>query len=405
MPEQPKTSKMKRGVKEEEAPGEKAAEDAYRSISEVLRRLENGELEAPQVRRLAVLLEAAQVRVSGFVAKETALKTVTETEDEDSDDDEDGMARGLRSLTTLEDDVPAARRRKVSSEAPLQDGHNRKRTCALKKLERPPRDAKRRRARSEVSLSDDEENPPVLFRKKTIRRDDDECKSFNEKNFYDNDDDDTLDELSVGVVSNATTTKKNLENAELLSLTDCHIEDDDDDAASETTCFLDEKEEEEPRTEEEKAPGLKKEEPSRNISLGKLSCLPPEVTVAIFAKLNAGELGRLECCCRATRGSPGLVDLAVLRVKRFQYGVKTLPLLNRETWPKILQRWEWTRSSRSLSTRMDGVAAAFDSLALDLAFTVVRAAQQATTEPFGTSLPIINQEDVIPGAPVVLDDN
>ena len=65
------------------------------------------------------------------------------------------------------------------------------------------------------------------------------------------------------------------------------------------------------------------------------------------------------------RGTPGLVELAILRVKRRHYGVATLPLLARETWPRVLQRWEWTRSSRSLSKRMDGVAAALDSLALD----------------------------------------
>ena len=108
------------------------------------------------------------------------------------------------------------------------------------------------------------------------------------------------------------------------------------------------------------------EEPLAELpGLGALSGLPPEVAVDVVSRLNAAELGRLEATCRGARGTPGLVELAILRVKRRHYGVATLPLLARETWPRVLQRWEWTRSSRSLSKRMDGVAAALDSLALD----------------------------------------
>ncbi|KAJ8614211.1 hypothetical protein CTAYLR_001115 [Chrysophaeum taylorii] len=101
---------------------------------------------------------------------------------------------------------------------------------------------------------------------------------------------------------------------------------------------------------------------SSSRAFGALSLLPAEVTLSVLSKLNGAELGRLECSCRAARGSPGLVEIAVLHVKRHQYGVQNLPLLRRENWPFLVNRWEWTRSSKSVSTRTDEVAAALQSL-------------------------------------------
>jgi len=95
---------------------------------------------------------------------------------------------------------------------------------------------------------------------------------------------------------------------------------------------------------------------------GHLGLLPPEVTLAILAQLNGAELGRLEATCRAARGSPGVVEFAVRHVKRHQYAVHDLPLLKRETYPFLVNRWEWTRSSKSVDTRTDEVAAALQSL-------------------------------------------
>lgn len=100
----------------------------------------------------------------------------------------------------------------------------------------------------------------------------------------------------------------------------------------------------------------------RLAAFGRLGMLPTEVALAILSKLNGAELGRLECSCRAARGTPGLVEFAVLHVKRHQYGVTELPLLKRQTYPLLLCRWEWTRSSKSVSTRTDEVAAALQSL-------------------------------------------
>lgn len=100
----------------------------------------------------------------------------------------------------------------------------------------------------------------------------------------------------------------------------------------------------------------------RLAAFGRLGTLPTEVALAILSKLNGAELGRLECSCRAARGTPGLVEFAVLHVKRHQYGVTELPLLKRETYPRLVCRWEWTRSSKSVSTRTDEVAAALQSL-------------------------------------------
>lgn len=97
-------------------------------------------------------------------------------------------------------------------------------------------------------------------------------------------------------------------------------------------------------------------------ALGKIGLLPPEVALALLSMLNGSDLGRLECCCRATRGSPGFVEIAVLLIKRQQYGVTEMPLLKRETYPHLVCRWEWTRSSKSVSTRTDEVAAALESL-------------------------------------------
>lgn len=102
--------------------------------------------------------------------------------------------------------------------------------------------------------------------------------------------------------------------------------------------------------------------PRACLGFGLLSHLPLEVTLAVISMLNGSELGRLECCCRTARGSPGLVQVAILLVKRHQYGVKRLPLLKRETYPFLVNRWEWTRSSRSLTTRTDEVARALKAL-------------------------------------------
>lgn len=102
--------------------------------------------------------------------------------------------------------------------------------------------------------------------------------------------------------------------------------------------------------------------PRACLGLGSLSHLPLEVTLAVISMLNGAELGRLECCCRTACGSPGLVQVAILLVKRHQYAVKRLPLLKRETYPFLVNRWEWTRSSRSLTTRTDEVARALKAL-------------------------------------------
>ena len=100
--------------------------------------------------------------------------------------------------------------------------------------------------------------------------------------------------------------------------------------------------------------------------LGDLEDLPAEVALDIVSRLNAKELGRLEVTCRGARGTPGIVELAVLRVKRHDYAIP-IPT-TRENWPQVVQRWEWTNSSRSISTRMDEVAATLDSL--DMSFSL-----------------------------------
>ena len=51
-----------------------------------------------------------------------------------------------------------------------------------------------------------------------------------------------------------------------------------------------------------------------------------------------------------------------MRLVRLLRLVKMLRVLRGS---RILQRWEWTRSSRSQSTRMDNVAAALQSISLD----------------------------------------
>ena len=110
---------------------------------------------------------------------------------------------------------------------------------------------------------------------------------------------------------------------------------------------------------------------------GDLENLPAEVALDIVSRLNAKELGRLECTCRGARGTPGLVELAVLRVKRHDYAIP-IPT-TRENWPQVVQRWEWTNSSRSISTRMDEVAATLDSL--DMSFSLGFGAELNTDEP------------------------
>ena len=110
---------------------------------------------------------------------------------------------------------------------------------------------------------------------------------------------------------------------------------------------------------------------------GDLEALPAEVALDIVSRLNAKELGRLECTCRGARGTPGLVELAVLRVKRHDYAIP-IPT-TRENWPQVVQRWEWTNSSRSISTRMDEVAATLDSL--DMSFSLGFGAELNTDEP------------------------
>ena len=110
---------------------------------------------------------------------------------------------------------------------------------------------------------------------------------------------------------------------------------------------------------------------------GDLEALPAEVALDIVSRLNAKELGRLECTCRGARGTPGLVELAVLRVKRHDYAIP-IPT-TRENWPQVVQRWEWTNSSRSISTRMDEVAATLDSL--DMSFSLGFGAELNRDEP------------------------
>ena len=110
---------------------------------------------------------------------------------------------------------------------------------------------------------------------------------------------------------------------------------------------------------------------------GDLEALPAEVALDIVSRLNAKELGRLEVTCRGARGTPGLVELAVLRVKRHDYAIP-IPT-TRENWPQVVQRWEWTNSSRSISTRMDEVAATLDSL--DMSFSLGFGAELNTDEP------------------------
>jgi hypothetical protein len=110
---------------------------------------------------------------------------------------------------------------------------------------------------------------------------------------------------------------------------------------------------------------------------GDLEALPAEVALDIVSRLNAKELGRLEVTCRGARGTPGLVELAVLRVKRHDYAIP-IPT-TRENWPQVVQRWEWTNSSRSISTRMDEVAATLDSL--DMSFSLGFGAELQTDEP------------------------
>ena len=110
---------------------------------------------------------------------------------------------------------------------------------------------------------------------------------------------------------------------------------------------------------------------------GDLENLPAEVALDIVSRLNAKELGRLEVTCRGARGTPGLVELAVLRVKRHDYAIP-IPT-TRENWPQVVQRWEWTNSSRSISTRMDEVAATLDSL--DMSFSLGFGAELNTDEP------------------------
>jgi len=110
---------------------------------------------------------------------------------------------------------------------------------------------------------------------------------------------------------------------------------------------------------------------------GDLEALPAEVALDIVSRLNAKELGRLEVTCRGARGTPGLVELAVLRVKRHDYAIP-IPT-TRENWPQVVQRWEWTNSSRSISTRMDEVAATLDSL--DMSFSLGFGAELNTDGP------------------------
>ena len=90
----------------------------------------------------------------------------------------------------------------------------------------------------------------------------------------------------------------------------------------------------------------------------------------------AKELVRLEVTCRGARGGAGLVELAVLRVER-DYAIP-IPT-TRENWPQVVQRWEWTNSSRSISTRMDEVAATLDSL--DMSFSLGFGAELNTDGP------------------------
>ena len=72
-----------------------------------------------------------------------------------------------------------------------------------------------------------------------------------------------------------------------------------------------------------------------------------------------------------------MVELAVLRVKRHDYAIP-IPT-TRENWPQVVQRWEWTNSSRSISTRMDEVAATLDSL--DMSFSLGFGAELNTDGP------------------------
>ena len=79
---------------------------------------------------------------------------------------------------------------------------------------------------------------------------------------------------------------------------------------------------------------------------------------------------------------PALVRAAllppqVLRVKRHDYAIP-IPT-TRENWPQVVQRWEWTNSSRSISTRMDEVAATLDSL--DMSFSLGFGAELNSDEP------------------------
>ena len=271
---------------------------AIESLTEVLRRLETGDVHLGKLRQLKGLLDVARLRLGGYLDDDS--KTVTE--------DEETLAP-----TDDEDDLDEPKRRK-----PQTRNTPAKRTCLV--IKKDLRDAKRRR--------DDPLEHVVEFL--------DDQKKFRR----------SLVEPIQAVIEAVTLA----DDATLIEA---------DPSVIESTVV----EEDDGGHEEEKRSSP---EEDSDKPFGRFSVLPPEVTVAIAAQLNAGELGRLECCCRAARGVPGVVEMAVLRVKRFQYGVTTLPLLHRDTWPKVLQRWEWTRSSRSLSTRMDGVAKAFDSLALDL---------------------------------------
>mmetsp|Transcript_3271 Transcript_3271/g.4535 ORF Transcript_3271/g.4535 Transcript_3271/m.4535 type:complete len:465 (+) Transcript_3271:136-1530(+) len=403
----------------------RVVEDATRNVAEVLRLLEEGELSVDDVggsslRRLVGLLDVARARVEracvlgGAHRKDllatdendiwacSSLKTVTEDDEEEnmtiggfnmdeddddtcfrddggsdagreeehddedrksdteekveekfhenySDEDEDNGARllSMRTLSTIlsddenQSEEPACRRRKLTPQndpntlvSPLQEISFRKgnkRSSKLKSSIEPVRKAKRRRPPSDEK--DNESKKQISEKKLNILPPPPRSSS-------------TLFIPSSSSEPNSPQHHSVVSVQNSISI-----------LSTPTVEALD------------NVARVQEKQNDPNPSLGQLGNFPPEVLLAIVATLNARELGRFECCCRATRGTPGIVDLAVLRIKRFQYGVKSLPLLSRETWPKVLQRWEWTRSSRSLTTRIDGVVAILRTTSIDSQFT------------------------------------
>eukprot|EP00635_Sarcinochrysidales_sp_CCMP3193_P009659 CAMPEP_0118913800 /NCGR_PEP_ID=MMETSP1166-20130328/14442_1 /TAXON_ID=1104430 /ORGANISM="Chrysoreinhardia sp, Strain CCMP3193" /LENGTH=391 /DNA_ID=CAMNT_0006853365 /DNA_START=78 /DNA_END=1253 /DNA_ORIENTATION=+ len=352
-------------------------EEAHRSLSEVLRRLDSGELRSDRLRRLAGLVDVARLRLN----YDEELKTVTEDEETLPDEDMEEPCvtplkhRGAkRPFVKMLEPSKRRRAREDQDDDDQQLGPDDNADVPV---------GKKRAPEESTSVSkimrkhdDDGDNAPTTSRgpskgrqqgekKKNDDQDDDQDdqdeavdRRRRRSPVDDDDDDDRQTDASSDVTNVAETPRREEEEEE-----EEEGEPDDDAHDAVVAAVVEEEDlahDEEDANEEEEAASSS----PQVLALGKLSALPPEVALAVAAQLNAAELGRLECCCRAARGTPGLVELAILRVKRFQYGVQTLPVLSRETWPKVLQRWEWTRSSRSLSTRMDGVAAAFENLDL-----------------------------------------